>query len=367
MLPRKPMQTFEEVFRAAPSAMAGAPGRVNLLGEHTDYNGGFVLPTAITQKTGVMLRPNSSNLFRVYAASMNTLVEFNLTKPPEAHFASYIYGCLREVNKLGHKIPALDIYIHSTVPMEVGLSSSAALEVAMLRALRLQFNLNLSDILIAKMAQQAEIKYAKVNCGIMDQMASSLADSEHMLSLDTRTLETEMLPLTDDSEILVLDSGISRSLATSQYNERRLECHNAAKLLQVAELRDVIDISALEKLPEPLVKRARHVVSEINRVLQARKGVSAQALGQLMNASHQSLKEDYQVSIPELDFIVALLQENVDLFDAKLTGAGFGGACVALCKARSALHVSKAVLKKYNAAGNNGQLIVPIVESTKTT
>ena len=353
------MKTFEDVFNATPSIRAEAPGRVNLLGEHTDYSGGFVMPTAITQSTCVLLRQNFGHFFRLYANAMDVLVEFDLTKPPREHFACYIYGCLREVQDLGEVLPALDIYIQSSVPMEVGLSSSAALEVAMLRALRKLFNFTFDDIMIAKMAQQAEIKYAKVNCGIMDQMASSLADTKHMLFLDTRTFETQMLPLPDYAEVLVLDSGISRSLATSKYNERSLECMTAAKLLNVKQLRDVTDIREVEKLAEPLVRRARHVVSENNRVLQARKGVSAENFGQLMNASHQSLRDDYQVSIAELDFLISLLQENKDVFGAKLTGAGFGGACVALCKANCAIHVSKAVLKIYNQAGNNGRLIVP--------
>ena len=181
-------------------------------------------------------------------------------------------------------------------------------------------NLDLSDVTIAKMAQQSEIIYATVNCGIMDQMAFSLADTQQLLFLDTRTLVYEKLTHPENTEILVLDSSISRSLAKSKYNERRLECAAAAKLLKVNELRDAMDLSAIEKLAEPLNRRARHVFHENNRVLHARKGLSAIEFGQLMNASHLSLIQYYEVSIPELDLLVSLLQQYDDVFGAKLTG-----------------------------------------------
>src|SRR5688500_18284624 len=157
------MKTFEETFNAAPTVMAEAPGRVTLLGEHTDYNGGFVLPTAISQKTRVQMRPNGLQSFRVYAAAMYKMASFTLEAPPNQHFAEYVYGCLQEVKALGVEVPFCDIYVNSNVPMGVGVSSSAALEVATLRGLRTLLQLPINDIDIAKMAQQAEIKYAGVN------------------------------------------------------------------------------------------------------------------------------------------------------------------------------------------------------------
>ena len=355
----KPLKTFEEVFNAFPTITAQAPGRVNLLGEHTDYNGGFVLPTAISQKTCVQMRANRLKSFRLYAASMDKTVSFTLEVPPKKHFAEYVYGCLQEVLAMGIEIPFLDIYVSSTVPIGVGVSSSAALEVATLRALRDLLKLSIEDITIAKMAQQAEIKYAGVNCGIMDQMASSLADTDHMLFMDTRTLETEVLPLPVRAEILVIDSGVTRTLAGTKYNERRAECILAATLLGVKELRDVTDPDTANQLPTPLRERARHVINENNRVLAAREGLSATDFGQLMNASHASLSEDYEVSIPQLNLLVTLLQENDDVYGARLTGAGFGGACVALCKKHTAQHISDVVIRRYNNVGNHGKLIVP--------
>jgi galactokinase len=353
------MKTFEEIFGAPPAVMAEAPGRVNLLGEHTDYNDGYVLPTAIPQKMRIQLRPNGLKMFRLYAATLDEMAEFTLHEKPELHFAHYIYGCLHLTSERGSDIPPLDIHIDSNVPMEVGVSSSAALEVAMLRALRELLQLQLDDVEIAQLAQRAEIEYAGVKCGIMDQMASSLADDRHMLFLDTRTLEREVLPLPSGGEILIIDSGVSRSLAGSKYNERREECEQAAQMLDVVALRDVIDEHLVQALPDPLNRRARHVISENNRVLRAKRGVTAAEFGQLMNASHRSLRDDYEVSIPALDELVALLQDQPDVFGARLTGAGFGGACVALCKTGTARQVADTVLPLYSQAGHNGRLIVP--------
>lgn len=353
------MKTFTAIFGTHPTASAGAPGRVNLLGEHTDYNDGYVLPTTIPQSTRVMLRPNEGNIFRVYAANLNRFIEFNMAGMPEEHFGHYIFGCLRQVEELGIDIPKLDIYIASTVPIGLGLSSSAALEVAMLRALRVLLSLPLDDVRIAQLAQRAEIDYAGVHCGLMDQMASSLADVGQMLFLDIRTLEHHKLPLPAGAEILVIDSGIMRMLAGSEYNERRAECEEAARLLGVPALRDISDPSLAESLPEPLCRRARHVVSENNRVLRARESISAEKFGQLMNASHDSLRDDYEVSIAELDELVSILRSRDGVYGARLTGAGFGGACVALCEQGAAQHIGRETVALYNQPGRSGRLLVP--------
>ena len=353
------MTTFEQAFGIRPEVVAEAPGRVNLLGEHTDYNDGYVLPTAIPQKMHVQLARNGRTAFRLHAASLGQSAEFDLAAPPQAHFARYVYGCLREVAALGQMPPPLDILVVSNVPMEVGVSSSAALEVATLRALRLLLKLELDDVRIAQLGQRAEIEYAGVNCGIMDQMASSLAGVGEMLFLDTRTLAREVLPLPAGTEILVIDSGVARTLATSCYNERRAECESAARQLGVPALRDVTDAVLVEALPEPERRRARHVVTENNRVLRARAGVEAAEFGQLMNASHASLRDDYEVSVPPLDALVALLQAEPGIYGARLTGAGFGGACVALCRAGEASNIGRRVLGRYNADGRQGRLLVP--------
>lgn len=348
---------FQEVFNAEPQTQAQAPGRVNLLGEHTDYNDGFVLPTAIEQHTIVNLgfSPDANHHF--YSQDLAAQVSIAPTDPTPEGFASYVIGCIRVLEKLGHPIPSLNMFVTSTVPIGSGLSSSAALEVAMLRALRSLLNLTIDDVEIAKLAQQAEIQYAGVQCGIMDQMASSLADTQHLLFLDTRSLDRQLVPLPEGTSVLVLDSGIPRTLASSGYNQRRAECEEAARLLGVKALRDVSDLDQIAQLPEPLKRRAKHIITENDRVLQAKQGVSATRFGALMNASHASLRDDYEVSIPGLDRLVAILQSTPNVFGARLTGAGFGGACVALIDAKSSpTQIAQSVLEQY---GTSGRLLVP--------
>lgn len=353
------MSSFEEVYGAAPEAQASAPGRVNLLGEHTDYNDGYVLPIAIPQQTHVAMRRSRQARFSLYAAELHEAVQFTFDEPPAEHFASYVFGCLALARGQGAQVPPLDIHVASEVPIGVGLSSSAALEVATLRCLRQLLHLTLDDVQIAQIAQRAEIDYAGVRCGIMDQMASSLADTTRALLLDTRTLARRFVSLPAGSSVLVLDSGIARSLASSGYNERRAECEQAASALDVASLRDIDSVEQLAALPERLRRRARHVVSENARVLAAVHCAGAQAFGALMNASHASLRDDYEVSTPGLDTLVGLLQAHKSVFGARLTGAGFGGACVALCERGAEHEVARSVLMAYRQGGGAGRQLVP--------
>ncbi|HYF21388.1 MAG TPA: galactokinase [Ramlibacter sp.] len=353
---------FHETFHAWPDAEAQAPGRVNLLGEHTDYNDGFVLPVAIPQHTRVTMRRNGRSAFRLHAAELGSAVEFTLDERPSEHFASYVYGCLRLAREEGAEIPPLDIHVASEVPMGVGLSSSAALEVATLRCLRELLGVPMDDVRIAQLAQQAEIQYAGVRCGIMDQMASSLAGTDSALLLDTRSLQRRMVPLPAGCAVLVLDSGVSRTLAGSGYNQRRAECEEAARLLGVQSLREVEHLERVEALPDVPRRRARHVFSENARVLKAVDCTEPEAFGELMNASHASLRDDYEVSTPELDLLVDLLQKQPGVHGARLTGAGFGGACVALCRAEAVHDVARHVLEQYLQAGHRGKLLVPAGE-----
>ena len=350
---------FREAFGREPEAVASAPGRVNLLGEHTDYNDGFVLPIALSQQTTVGVGRASSAVFTLRSENLGRAVSFTLEEPPEEQFARYVFGCLQELKETGCAVPPLDIHVSSDVPIGVGLSSSAALEVATLRALRRLLGARLDDVEIARMAQRAEILHAGVRCGIMDQMASSLADTERALFLDTRTLQTRLLDLPADTTVLVLDSGIERSLAGSGFNERRRQCEEAAAQLGVRSLRDVDDMAAVEALAEPWRRRARHVVTENARVLRAVQTMDAGAFGELMNASHASLRDDYEVSVPALDRLVALLQQQPAVFGARLTGAGFGGACVALCASDRARDAAETVLAAYATSGGVGRLLSP--------
>ncbi|WP_404786403.1 galactokinase [Altericista sp. CCNU0014] len=352
------MISFEQIFNAAPEVEASAPGRVNLLGEHTDYNEGFVLPTAIPQQTRVSIGYSPNDRHHFYSANLEEGVDVAPSKLVPEGFARYLNGCIRVLEEAGHSIPPLNVLVTSSVPIGAGLSSSAAIEVAMLRGLRLLLNLNLSPVQIAQLGQQAEVRYAGVNCGILDQMAASLADTDRMVFLDTRTLDRQILPFPTGTKILVIDSGVARSLASSAYNQRRAECEAAARALGVKALRDISDPQATETLPFPLRKRARHVITENNRVLKVLEGVSACAFGELMNASHASLRDDYEVSIPALDELAGILQNTLGVFGARLTGAGFGGACVALAIASEVRSIAKKALARYTNAGYNGKILV---------
>ncbi len=352
------MKSFSERFGGEPTVCAQAHGRVNLLGEHTDYSEGLVLPTAIPQQTTVSMRKASSPPSLVYSANLDAESTLLPGVAPEAPFARYVHGCLEEVRAGWGELPALEIHVQSEVPIGVGLSSSAALEVATLRALRALLSLEMDDIEIARLGQRAEIVHVGVRCGILDQMASSLLAPGQMLYLDTRSLERALLPLPRDTELLVTDSGISRSLAASAYNRRREESELAARALGVAALRDCDTTAAAESLPEPLNKRARHVITENARV---RRAVLAGPIefGALMNASHRSLSENYEVSTEALDLLVSLLQAEPDVYGAKLTGAGFGGACVALTRSGRAHHCGASAVRAFNDHGYHGRVLVP--------
>ncbi|MET0858742.1 MAG: galactokinase [Telluria sp.] len=354
------MLTLATFFGGPPDVHASAPGRVNLLGEHTDYNDGFMLPVATPQLTEVAISISEDELFHVYSVTLDEGVEYASDARPPAGFARYIEGCIRLVQAAGVTVPPLRVYVSTDLPVGAGLSSSAALEVATLRALRSLLAFELDDVALARIAQRAEIEYAEVNCGIMDQMAASLADQRHMLFIDARTLAHRLRPLPPGSELIVIDSGVPRTLAASRYNERRAECEQAARLLGVAALRDVADPAQVDTLPAPLRQRARHVVGENLRVLEAAAGVSAARVGQLMDASHASLRDDYEVSIDALDELAAALRAVPDVYGARLTGAGFGGACVALGREGRAAAAAQAALALYNSAGRQGRILIPL-------
>ena len=346
-------ENYEAVFGSPPEAVASAPGRVNLLGEHTDYQGGFVLPTAIPQRATVSLGRNGTNTHVLRSASVPLALHVPVGSVGES-FAPYLTGCF----ELSGVTEGLNAFIASDVPSG-GLSSSAALEVATLRALRELYNLDLDDVALALRGVQVEHEFVGVLCGVMDQMASSLADTRTLLLIDTRTLERRPVPLPAGAEVLVLDSGVPRRLAESGYNERRAQVEEASRLLGVAQLRDVLNVADLDGLHGILKQRARHVVSENARVLEAL-GADAAHFGELMNASHASLRDDYEVSHPNVDQLVALLQAHAQVYGARITGAGFGGAVVALVREGEALAVAQAVLPLYyQQSGVWGMRVVP--------
>ncbi|MCC2954415.1 galactokinase [Massilia sp. IC2-477] len=360
------MMNTDTFFGGAPEVNASAPGRVNLLGEHTDYNDGFMLPVATPQGTMVAMSRSGDDHFHFYSPTFDNTVTFAQDGSAPQGYGSYVEGCIRLVQAEGVEVPPLRVYITTNLPVGSGLSSSAALEVATLRALRALLGFELDDVKLARIAQRAEIEYAHVNCGIMDQMASSLADETSMLFIDARTLEHRLVKMPADTELIVIDSGVARKLAASKYNERRAECEEASRKLGVQALRDVTDPASVETLPSPMRERARHVVMENLRVLEAAEGVSAERFGELMNASHFSLRDDYEVSIPELDELCEHLRAAPGVLGARLTGAGFGGACVALCRAGQAQEAAAAALAAYNSKqGRQGRILVPVPTEQK--
>lgn len=352
------MPRFEELFGRAPEATGQAPGRVNLLGEHTDYNQGLVLPLAIPRHVTVEIARSSDGWQRMHSVQLASMAEWRDGRPAPQGFASYLHGCIEVLRGHGHAVPPVLAQVDSDVPIGAGLSSSAALEVAMLRALRALFQLAIDDEQIARVAHEAENRYAGVRCGILDQMASSLATTDRMLYLDTRSLERRLLPLPAGAALLIVDSGQSRILAASGYNQRRAECERAAELLGLASLRDLASPAAAARLPPPLDRRARHVFSENARVRRAASGLDAAAFGKLMNESHASLSADYQVSTPVLDELAAALQADADVFGAKLTGAGFGGACVALARSGQTGAVALRLMAGFGAAHRGATVLL---------
>ena len=353
------MITFDTFFKGSEVVERSAPGRVNLLGEHTDYNDGFVLPIATPMRTHVAIAASRDDAFHFYSETLLDQVVLGRRGHLASGYGRYIEGCIRVLEHRGYDIPPLRIYVRSDLPCAAGLSSSAALEVATLRALRSFLGLPLTDIEVAHIGQVAERTYAGVQCGIMDQMAASLCDDTHMLFLDTRSLSSEISSLPAGTELLVLDSGVARSPGASKYNERRAECGTAALALGVRSLRDVACPTHLSRIEEPYRRRARHVMRENARVVRAAKGVSASDFGALMDASHASLRDDYDVSTVELDLLCDLLRAQPGVHGARLTGPGFGGACVALCDAGSAADVGQAVVASYSREGRMGRVLVP--------
>jgi galactokinase len=360
---------FERLFGKKPEVRARAPGRVNLVGEHTDYNGGFVLPMTVPQETEVLLARSPSPTVRAWSA------ELTPAEPPERYvlgseargrgWVDYVQGVTAVLARDGHQVSGFDVAIRSRVPVGSGLSSSAALEVSLLRALREAFTLPLDDLALALVGQRVETEFVGAPVGVMDQMASSLGDAHAALFIDTRTLHHERVALPSALELLVIASGVSHSHAGGDYRVRRAECERAASLLGLAQLRDLpeAELARADVLPEPLGRRVRHVVTETARVLRtvaALRSGDLAALRALLGASHASQRDLFEVSVPEIERLVSLAGAEPDVFGARLTGGGFGGSIVALVSAGRAASVGARVTAAYrDREGREAILLVP--------
>lgn len=350
---------FSEKYGTAPRIFR-APGRVNLIGEHTDYNDGFVMPCAIDFATYVAVAAREDRKIRVASMNFAGEYEFDLDAPTEAvaeGWARYVQGIALILERNGFNLRGANLLIDSTVPIGAGLSSSAALEVANGFALTAISGAEIEKWQLAKIGQAAEHEFAGVRSGIMDQFASVFGTENHALFLDCRSFEWEPVPLSG-AQFIICNTKTKHDLADGEYNKRRADCEQAAALLGHKSLRDVTinEFNAKGKdLPERLLRRARHVITENVRVLAAinsLKNGNLTQFGRLMNASHESLRFDYEVSSAELDLMVEIVRRQKGVLGARMTGGGFGGCTVNLLESPASEEFVETVAAEYeNATG----------------
>jgi galactokinase len=343
--------------------MAAAPGRVNVIGEHTDYNDGFVLPMAIDRYTVIAAAPatDGAKLIQLRSTAGDGAVGLDLSAPvkpaPKGTWSNYPVGVIAGFLARGVKPRAFDALVHSTVPLGGGLSSSAALEVATATLLEAITGQKLDPVEKALLCQKAEHEYAGMPCGIMDQFISVMARENHLLLLDCRSRRPELVPMTDPTmALLIVNTNVKHELIGGEYAKRRAQCEEAARILGVTALRDATaDMleQARGRMQHVVFRRARHVISENERTIHAAEGVRASnwpTVGQLMYASHASLRDDYEVSCSELDAVVDIAEgigPQGGVFGCRMTGGGFGGCAVALVTADAVAAVSERVASEY--------------------
>jgi galactokinase len=348
---------FAPRFGSPPSAIVRAPGRVNLIGEHTDYNDGFVLPMAIDRAIWIALRPRPDRLVVVHSLDFAETAEFDLDRlEKQSGWIEYLKGVAWALQQDAYRVHGFDAVVAGDVPIGAGLSSSAAWELAAARAFAVTSGFTWDATQMALVGQRAENQWVGMNCGIMDQMISAAGQADHALLIDCRSLETQPVPLPPGIVVLVLDTATRRGLVDSAYNERRSQCEAVAKFFSVKALRDVTLDQLNEKrdlLDRVAYRRARHVISENERTLQAadamKRGETIE-LGQLMQLSHMSLRDDFEVSSRELNVMVECAERQSGCYGARMTGAGFGGCAVALVRQNAAEAFSSSIATEYQAA-----------------
>jgi galactokinase len=355
---------FKKVHGRPPRWIVAAPGRVNVIGEHTDYNDGFILPMAI-EFYSVMAadKPvDGKNVITFCSTLEEEVATIDLSapvKPGAPKWGNYPRGVVAGFLARGINPGGLDVLLHSTVPLGSGLSSSAALEVCTATLMEAVTGKKIDPVEKALLCQKAEHDFANVPCGIMDQFISALGREGHLLLLDCRTRRTELVPMNDPSvELLVVNTNVKHELGSGEYAKRRTECEQAAKILGVGSLRDATADrleKAKSKMSEVVYRRARHVISEIDRTVHAAEGIRTSnwpGVGKLMYAGHASLRDDYEVSCQELDVIVEVAEDighQGGVFGCRMTGGGFGGCAVALVKADAVDAITKKIAADYKA------------------
>lgn len=330
---------FVETYGEAPALVVRAPGRVNLIGEHTDYNDGFVFPMAINRAVWIALRPREDSMVKLYSMNFDQTAEMDTTQleKGEPSFAEYVKGVAWALQDAGYDLKGFEGVLKGDVPIGAALSSSAALELAVSRTFSAISGYAWDPKKMSQLAQRTENEWMGVQSGIMDQLISALGEKDHALLIDCRSLETKPATVPDGTIVIIMDTGTRRGLAVDgAYNERREQCEAAAEFFGVPKLRDVTleQFQAREAELDPLVaKRARHVITENERTLEAYAAMQngdAQTMGKLMDASHISMRDDFEISTDALNTMVEIAQAQAGCYGARMTGGGFGGCAVAL-------------------------------------
>ena len=370
--PQALSETFQSLYGGQPK-LYRAPGRVNLIGEHTDYNQGLVMPAAIDFSTWVAIAPRHDRKLSVRSENFAETVELDLDQPARqgrGHWSDYPFGVAVKLEESGHRLVGANILVSGEVPIGSGLSSSAAIEVATGLALLENSEVTIDRVTLAKLCQQAENEFVGTRCGLMDQFISCFGQAGHALMLDCRGLDYKLLPLPDNVKLVVCNTMVKHELASSEYNARRADCELGVELLSqklphVESLRDVTngDLQRYKnQLPEVIARRCRHVASENSRVLDAASALERRDLetfGQLMRESHISLRDDYEVSCKELDLMVGLASDVEGVFGARMTGGGFGGCTINLVRSESADSFKQSVASEYlKATGREPEIYV---------
>lgn len=360
--------TFTEHYGHTPDLVVRAPGRVNLIGEHTDYNGGFVLPCAIGPANMVAISTGDDDKIDVVATDFeNARDAFSLQVPPERNlkqpWADYVRGTISALQNEGHALSGAKMAIAGNLPQGAGLSSSAALIVAVGKANLALNDIDIDNSCLAQIAQKAECDFVGTQCGIMDQLISAQGKAGHALLIDCRSLKLIDAPLSDDVAIMIVHSGVTRGLVDGHYNTRRRQCEAAAKAMGVSALRDAnLDMLAAANLDAVTTARARHVITENQRTLNAADALAKGdlvTLGALMAQSHKSMRDDFEISVPAMDDLVAILQNAIGhQGGARMTGGGFGGAAVAIMPRARVADVQAKIESAYKTPKGDSPLIM---------
>ncbi len=353
------VSSFKERYQTDPTWIVAAPGRVNLIGEHIDYNDGFVMPMAIDRYVVIAGGPSDQPGATLYSVNLDDESTVPLdadSRPDSMHWSNYPRGVIAGVAASGHEVPPFKAVLNSNVPTGGGLSSSAALEVATATLLESILGFTMDPVEKALLCQKAEHDFAGVPCGIMDQFSSVLCQLDHVLLLDCRSQTFEQVPfMIDDLSVLITNSGVKHELSNGEYATRRKQCEDAVAAIDASSLRDISmdQLQASESAMSPVIfQRARHVVSEIARTVAAAEAMKSsqwQTLGQLMYESHESLSKDFEVSCAELDLLVELARETPGVLGSRMTGGGFGGCTVTLVKTDQLDAAMSAIAEKYAA------------------